>query len=195
MRLKALKVLAFLTFLSFAFSLNNASAEEESDFEKLHKEFPNAVHVLTEDEGKEEENKKLAEKVFEDMKKNPGKVQYATPIDDADKDDTISTNAVVLPYAYDFEFTAFLRGENFVSYTGYSRLYNQMTLDTSNSLVFSVYNEFGTFVGSIIYPGDTTSESYMTIQPGAEYYFVLTGFPEDSSGTRRGSGYLRTGLL
>lgn len=67
-----------ITVLSFSFSLNNVSAEV-SDFENLHKKYPNAVHMLTEDSKKEAEE--LEQKVLEDMKNNPFKVEYAVPVD------------------------------------------------------------------------------------------------------------------
>ncbi|QTD42639.1 hypothetical protein [Sporosarcina sp. Te-1] len=59
------KTLMLITVLSFSFSLNNVSAEEV-DSESLHKNYPNAVHMLTEDSKKEAEE--LEQKVLEDIK-------------------------------------------------------------------------------------------------------------------------------
>ena len=76
--MRLFKVLMLITVLSFSFSLNNVSVGE-GDFESLHKKYPNAVDMLT--EGSKKEAEELEQKVLEDMKNNPDKVEFAVPVD------------------------------------------------------------------------------------------------------------------
>lgn len=134
--MRVFKILMLIAVLSVSFSLKNVSAKE-GDFESIHKKYPNAVHVLTENNQKEA--KKLEQKVLEDMKNNPDKVEYAVPVD-VMEDDSVSSYAS-LPYEYEFSFLSSTKKTYFTSYSGYTRLFNRMKVDSAASVRFSVYKQ------------------------------------------------------
>lgn len=180
-RMRILKFFTLIAVLSFSFLLNNVSAEE-SDFGELRKEYPNAVHNLT--EGNKKEAEELEQKVLEDMKNNPDKVEFAKPLD-VEQGDFVSPFLVNLPYPYTFQYSSSLRGENFRSVSGYKTLNNQINVYGSAYVTYSLYTKSGTFVASRIYQGNSVSSAKITIEPLQEYYFVLTG----GSGIKEGNGY------
>jgi len=180
-RMRVLKFFMLIAVLSFSFLLNNVSAEE-NDFEELYGNYPNAVDILT--EGSKKEAEELEQKVLKDMKNNPDKVEFAVPLD-VGQDDFASSRAVFLPYAYDFKYTSSVRGKNFNSLSGYSTLNNQIKVTNSAYVTYSLYTKSGAFVASRIYLGGSLSSAKIKIQPGHEYYSVLTG----GAGWKEGSGY------
>lgn len=182
--MRALKLFALITALTCFFSLNNVFAAE-GGLEILGDQDEIMVDVLT--EGKKKEAQELERKVLEDMKNNPDKVQYAVPVD-GKQDGSISVLATTyLPYTYSFNFyDKALRGRDFRSVSGYGTLRNQMKITSSAYVTYSLYTLSGTFVGSRIYAGNSTSTSTFKITPGAIYYSILSG-PSGTFKTGTGS--------
>ncbi|MCM3620497.1 hypothetical protein M3936_23360 [Sutcliffiella horikoshii] len=148
-----------LGFNSISFGEENGE-KNESDLSKI------PFEELTPDQ--------LAQRVEQDMKENPDKVEYAVPI----IEDEMSTQAVYLPYPISYNFTGstqYFRDHMASTKSGIKVNINHRT---NNTLTFNLYRALGDdheYIGSRVFFGNTNSTANMTVVPFANYHFVLTG--------------------
>ncbi|WP_299833698.1 hypothetical protein [uncultured Metabacillus sp.] len=178
--------------LALVFILNGVVSAEERTFDEIQKEkqqelsieqskIPSVIQNL-----QDEDSEELEQKVLEDIKNNPDKVQYAEPVDPNE----ISTK-VSLPYSYSFNFKNSLLGAYFTPFS-YSTVYNQINNTSGYTVTFSLYKSGGTFVGSRVYfPNQIGKASFTGLTRGQSYYFILTG---SGTGYKTGTGGLWEGL-
>lgn len=176
-----------LTF-GLALSIQSAvSAEELDNFDEIQKEYPNATHQLVETENSfkldvlTEEDGITAEQVWEDIKNNPDKVEWAV------EDDGFSTFAA-MPYSFSYNFTNIMHTSTVTPI--YTTIYNKMNNTTSYAVTASLYriNSDGTrsLAAARHYMGNSNLTASYPVQSGRKYQFTLTGY-NNNQGLKKGS--------